>query len=1397
MINNNNILNKTEKYFNENNPKNSIFIIDLNLYKLWKKRIDNIVGNNLKFIFESTEKNKSCDTFNHITTFMFENKVGRDYTIFAMGGGIIGDLTGFVASTYMRGIRLVHIPTTLLSMVDSSIGGKTGYNNIYGKNMIGSIYPSHDLIIDTSWLETLPKEHIINGMAEVIKMALIKGGKLFDLVMNSDPETMKHLDEMIHLSAKYKLDIIGDDSNDTKGSRELLNLGHTWGHALEFSQNILHGFAVADGIIEEMKYTNYYYDFPSMSVIKIIYDLLKKWTLIKDSKSLQMNDISKKYDLKLPLFYLSNDKKSNRLISLEDVGIPKTVEFDIEKWKFLLFPSIKIKNNIINSKNEYINFNLPGSKSVTNRALICSFLKSFHNMQSFYLNDVLISEDTELMIGALKQSGIKIQKYFSNLEINTEEFNPSGKYYLGNSGTSVRFLLPILALATNKVIELHGSVEMKKRPIKPLVDCLNNFGCNITSIDNDDMLPLVIKPKNLDELEEITIDGTLSSQYISGIMFGLVYLLKQYISSHNNLPNINIVGSETSKGFIILTKKMLEDFGFKIDYQDNIIKICDFDDVLSITHDNIYNVEGDATALSYLIGWSFINKQSIMIENLNFSSSQSDINVVKKMVEYFGKLEEKLIDNYKCLIFDPFDEININDISNIDLDSSDTFLTWACLFAIKNINVEFSNISNQNWKECSRIDNFINNLEKLGGNAENTETGFKITKGIDLSCNKIIDIPTFNDHRFAMSFALMSMVNSNYIINNHHCVSKTYPKYWEDLKKLGIKILPTKKQSKNIVLIGMPSSGKTTLAKIVARELNMDRFDTDQMIENEFGPIKSFVRKNGWKEFRNLETLNLLNCMENNDEYKIISTGGGMVCTPAARKLLESSIVILIKGKHVNDYERELPSNYNNLEIERKNLYESVADYVYYNNGKPEEFTNWLKLIITNNPIPDKSFFLCKSNDKYENNIANFVEIRGDLIDNYGLDIIQKMMKIYNKQIIYTLRTKDEGGQFNGTDLMYTMICNRAVKLGARFVDIEVNKKINLNISNLITIGSIHSDDINYINNCINIFNENILKIVTNIENCKQLNMNKGIMNFDKKIIIDNMDGSYRIKNNHMTPLSSDNSNATAPNQLNTLEYLEKSHKDGKNFIFLFGNNIAHSPSSYIHNYVFRKNGINNIYYLNYETNDINQVNRLIDQPYFRGASVTMPFKEFLSMEDKLGAINTICKKGRFITYQNTDTNAIRYFIKEQETVILGTGGAAIGALDACEKSQIKNISVVGRNAGKLNKLKEHYNIKIYLFSTYKPIEENHNVINCLPPTVPIKDYINENTFMIDMTYGLHNHNKKPEIIKENNYINGYDILYVQAAYQFIYWFFDDYKIENILEDYKEAINKYKNEYIN
>ena len=1373
-----------ENYFiNRNNDKN-IFIIDNNVFKNWTNKINNITGKSKYYLLESTEKNKSNDTYQKIMKFLFENNINRDYTIFGIGGGIVGDITGFVASTFMRGIKLVHIPTTLLSMVDSSIGGKTGFNTIYGKNMIGSIYPANEIIIDKLWLDTLPKKHIINGMAETIKMALLKGGELYDLINDSTPDSLKHIDRIILLSAQYKLDIIGNDNNDTKGMRELLNLGHTWGHAIELSQELLHGYAVADGIIEELKYTNYYYGFPSMTVIKNVYSMLKKWKLIDcdTKKSIHMNDINKKHELNMICYYLANDKKSDRLVSIVDIGIPKTVKFDIDKWKFLIYPSFMIKNNMINSYKT-IPYNLPGSKSITNRAIICSLLKSINTNKSLVLNKILVSEDTELMINAMKQSGVCIERNINNLQITATDFNPIGTYYLGNSGTSVRFLLPILALSTKETIIISGSEEMKKRPIAPLVDSLNNIGCDIKYIDDDLSLPLIINPSELKESGTFEIDGTLSSQYISGLMFGVAYLL-----SKNNNYDIKIIGEKTSVGFIDLTIDILKDFDICVTHStDNIFKITNN----KTSNDNcIYNVDGDATALSYLIGWAFLNKFSLEIENLNLKSNQSDINIIKKMVNYFGELKE----NNNKLLFTPFESIKSCNNIKIDLDSSDTFLTWCCLFVMEKscVNIEIANIANQNWKECARIDNFISNLELIGGKAIKTETGLTLLKSLNNLNKKIVDIPTFNDHRFAMAFSLISMKYNNYTIQNPHCVSKTYPMYWEDMKKLGLEIIPIKPKTKNIVLIGMPGSGKSTLAKLVSEELNIEWIDTDNIIIQKFGPIKQLIEEKGWEKFRSIESFTLLNSLDNSDDLKIISTGGGAITNVISRNLINSSIVIYIKGKHTDMTNRTLDNDYNILEIERKMLYENLSDYIYYNNMDTKDFIRWLKLIITKRPIPNKSFFLCKTNTDYETNISNAIELRGDMIKDYGLDMIQQLIKKYNRPIIYTLRTTNEGGQFDGSNKEYINLYKKAIKLGCQYVDIEVNKNIQLNNMKVITIGSVHSNDINYINNCIEKFNYDIIKIVTNLDNCNILETNDFLNNTDKKIIIDNMDGSYRIKNNFMTPISSTISEPTARNQLDQLTYIDKSYKESdKKFLFLFGNNIGNSPSSFIHNYVIKKNNIKNIEYLNFETNDLQKVNIIIEQPYFLGASVTMPFKETISSSDNttVNAINTLYKKNRFLVYNNTDSKAIIYFLKNQPTTILGTGGAAIGAINACLENGIRNINIVGRNTDKLNKLKDIYNVNIFVFSTYIPLNYAHNIINCLPPSVQILKYTNNDSYIIDMAYGIHNIHKSYSI--NSNYVNGFDILYVQAALQFLFWF-KDFEKEQILNDYKEAIDIYK-----
>lgn len=191
------------------------------------------------------ENSKSVQNYIDILNFLAECHISRTDCIFALGGGVVGDLAGFVASTYLRGIRFAQIPTTLLSMVDSSVGGKTAVNLDAGKNLVGTFYQPSLVICDYGTLDTLPKDIFVDGCAEVIKYGIINDKALFDKLKSP---IYGQLDDIIENCVRNKRDIVNADERDT-GMRQLLNLGHTAAHAIEKCSNfeISHGRAVGIG----------------------------------------------------------------------------------------------------------------------------------------------------------------------------------------------------------------------------------------------------------------------------------------------------------------------------------------------------------------------------------------------------------------------------------------------------------------------------------------------------------------------------------------------------------------------------------------------------------------------------------------------------------------------------------------------------------------------------------------------------------------------------------------------------------------------------------------------------------------------------------------------------------------------------------------------------------------------------------------------------------------------------------------------------------------------------------------------------------------------------------------------------------------------------------------------
>ena len=245
-----------------NLPKRLFVIIDENVDKHFGSIVKKFLspfGTKIGFItLRASEKIKSFKTLQQLYSKLSDKNFGRDSLIVAIGGGTIGDVAGFTASTYMRGLPLIHIPTTLLSSVDSSIGGKTAINFRDAKNLIGTFYQPELVLIDLNFLNTLPRKEIISGLGEVVKYSYLTDDQFYEELLSKSDKLLKkdlnYLSRVIYECVKIKAAVVSQDEKEVFGVRKILNFGHTFAHAFESnsSYKISHGKAVLAGIISAL-----------------------------------------------------------------------------------------------------------------------------------------------------------------------------------------------------------------------------------------------------------------------------------------------------------------------------------------------------------------------------------------------------------------------------------------------------------------------------------------------------------------------------------------------------------------------------------------------------------------------------------------------------------------------------------------------------------------------------------------------------------------------------------------------------------------------------------------------------------------------------------------------------------------------------------------------------------------------------------------------------------------------------------------------------------------------------------------------------------------------------------------------------------------------------------------
>lgn len=281
-----------------------------------------------KYVFENGEKSKCTQNLNNIYNFLADNNITRTDCVIALGGGVVGDITGYAAATFLRGLPYIQIPTTLLAQIDSSVGGKTAINLPCGKNLVGAFKQPKLVLCDPCTLKTLSDKIVSDGMAEAIKYGMIRSRELFDIIASHNLSNyFEQIDDIIYRCVSIKSNIVENDEFD-KGERMLLNFGHTLGHAVESYYNYstyTHGSAVAIGmnIITSQAVRHDMCD-------ELISDVLKK---VLTAYNLPLTSDA---DIKDLIALCSNDKKceskSINVIICSDIGISYINKISFEEF---------------------------------------------------------------------------------------------------------------------------------------------------------------------------------------------------------------------------------------------------------------------------------------------------------------------------------------------------------------------------------------------------------------------------------------------------------------------------------------------------------------------------------------------------------------------------------------------------------------------------------------------------------------------------------------------------------------------------------------------------------------------------------------------------------------------------------------------------------------------------------------------------------------------------------------------------------------------------------------------------------------------------------------------------------------------------------------------------------
>lgn len=751
-----------------------LIITDTNVAPLYlKEAISSIESCGLacdSYTIPSGEESKSFETYIKIIEYSSHISLTRTDGIVALGGGMIGDIAGFVAATYMRGINFYQVPTTLLAAVDSSVGGKSAINTCFGKNLVGVFHKAKFVLQDTALLASEDDYVLMDGYAEIIKTACIsRSDDLFKRLESGNFDIQEIIDDCVAVKTYY----VEKDENDS-GIRHMLNYGHTLAHALEklSSYEIGHGHAVAKGIAFTAS-LSYDLGWCSIECRDRIHALLEKFG----------------YDLSIdfPACDIANamagDKKragdAIKFIVSSDIGQSKIKLITLAQLGKILatYSEICPESAAISHRGAPLfaptrSVSAPPSKSYLHREIIAAMLSG----SDLCLDAKELSDDIIATYEAVKIiSNHTNCSALGNLESSIVSSDDKLILECKESGSTLRFLLPIVAaLGLNAEFKLTG--RLRERPMQQLISQLERHGASIT-ISDSGSISISASSSHITP-GEYNFANPESSQYITGLLFALPLL--------NGDSVIRILNNLESSAYVMMTLDVLGKYGIKVDYAHT-----NKEWVFNVPGNQKYiysasTPDGDWSNAAFLLALGALGNSPIRVRNLPLPSMQGDMNILD-LLEDFGVT----INCYPDILdvnggsIDVFPCRNLRAINSINASGFPDLVPIIALVAsLANGTTVINHAERLRYKESDRLASTCSVLRNLGANIEETKDGL-IIEGVD-TLRGSYEGNGYGDHRIIMMIAVSSLISDGIVrIHEASAVAKSYPNFFEVIKLLG------------------------------------------------------------------------------------------------------------------------------------------------------------------------------------------------------------------------------------------------------------------------------------------------------------------------------------------------------------------------------------------------------------------------------------------------------------------------------------------------------------------------------------------------------------------------------------------------------------------------------------